>query len=72
MRKHKGHRGKGRKAPMVAPGGGDGAPIPGPNEFSAEDEAAMRGGQRSARGAPPTDGSMPTMSNEAGEGPELG
>lgn len=47
--KHKKH-----KAPKKAA-----MPMPGPHEFSAPQEAAMRSGMRSQRGAAPTNGSMP-------------
>ena len=37
-----------------------GGPLPGPHNFTGDEETAMRAGMRGARGAPPTDGSMPT------------
>jgi hypothetical protein len=44
-----------RRPPTRKPPAPPAAPMPGPHEFSAEDEQAMRQGQRAARGVPDTD-----------------
>jgi hypothetical protein len=49
--------------PMAASG-----PMPGQSEFDGGEEAAQRQGMRSARGAPPTDGSNAPAPQMSGDG----
>lgn len=71
MAKHHKHKGAHRASSRKPPRPSAGPAMPGPHEFSAPQEAAMRAGMRGDRGAPPTDGSMP-QPQMAGGGPSPG
>jgi hypothetical protein len=57
------------KMPSPLKGSAGAAPMPGPNEFSADDEMGMRQGAAAARAAPPTEpGAAPPSAMPAGLG----